>query len=114
MSGFLPPLRSTFRSRTVRNARYLSKRYRLNRWRKEGSQPDIDPVCARLRLLSRKAGKKRPVCAPLGQDRCDLPSHICVAICRRKSMSCPAKRRECAAGADLTAIDLTEVRDDGR
>ncbi len=113
MSGFLPPLRSTFRSRTVRRARYLSKRYRLSRWRKEGSQPDIDPIRARLRLISRKAGQKRAVCAPLSQVRCDLPSHICVAICRRKSLSCPAKRRECTAGADLIAINLTEVRDDG-
>lgn len=113
MSGFLPSLRSTFRSRTVRHARYLSKRYRLSRWRKEESEPDIDPIRARLRLISRKAGKKRAVCAPLSQDRCDLPSHICVAICRNKSVSCPVMRRECAAGADLTAIDLTEVRDDG-
>lgn len=113
MSGFLPPLRSTFRSRTVRHASYLSKRYRLNRWRKEGSQPDLDPSRARLRQLSRKAGKRGAVCGSLKQARCDLPSHICVAICRRKSASCPVMRRECTAGADLASADIREVRDDG-
>lgn len=113
MSGFLPPLRSTCRSRPVRFARHLSKRHRLNRWRKEGVGSDGDLIGARLRQIGKKAVRKGAVCAPLGRNRCDLPSHICVAICRRKSVSCPVLRRECAAGADLASIDLAEVRDDG-
>jgi hypothetical protein len=112
MSGFLPPLRGTFRSRTVRHARYLSKRFRVNAWRKEETAQARDPMRARLRRLSRQAGWRAAMCSAQSQNSCNLPSHICVAICRNKSVSCPVMRRECAAGADLTAIDLTEVRDD--
>lgn len=113
MSGFLPPLRSTFRSRTVRHARYLSKRLRLNRWRKDGGEPNFGRSRPHPRHLSRKAASKGALSPLPGASSCNLPSRICVSICRDKSVSCPVMRRECGAGADLTEIDSREVRDDG-
>ena len=108
MSGFLPTIR-----RSARCSNRFSKRFRVNPWRKAETARAGNPMRARLQRLSRQAGWKAAMCAAQSQNICNLPSHICVAICRNKTVICPVMRRECAAGADLTAIDLTEVRDDG-
>lgn len=113
MSGFLPSLRPQPRSRSARGARHLSRRFEINPCRKPEKGRGADPMRARLRRLSREAGWKAVLLPARGQRGCDLPTHLCVAICPRKSVSCPVMRRECAAGADLGGGDLMEARDDG-
>lgn len=113
MSGFLSSLHQQRLSRSARCARHLSRRSRINPWRKPETARSTNPMRARLRRLSREAGWKAALSSASGQRGCDLPTHLCVAICPRKSVSCPVMRRECAAGADLGGTDLMEARDDG-
>lgn len=101
-------------SRSARRTRYVSREYRIAHFRKEEAGRVHDGQRARLRRLSRAAGRSGSILCPgHGQVSCMLPAHICVAICRNKSVPCPGGlRRECVAGATWSD-ELEEARNDG-
>lgn len=100
-------------SSRTRRARFMARHYQLGRRRREtGLFPGAQR--SRQRRLSRAAGLTGSIIwTGPGQVSCLLPSHICVSVCRHKSLACPGGlRRESVAGASWSA-DLEEMRDDG-
>lgn len=113
MNGPVSRTRRAALCQAARRARFASRHYQLGRLRRKAG-PVHDAQRARQRRLSRAAGLKGSLLCPgHGQVSCMLPSHICVAICRNKSVPCTGGlRRECVAGASWSA-ELEEARHDG-